>query len=150
MRVVVQRVARASVAIHDVTVGQIDQGFMLLVGIGPDDNEQVVVKMAAKIAKLRVFSDPDGKMNLNINAVAGQVLSISQFTLYADMRKGNRPSFTNAAAPELGTKLYDCFNAELRALGLTVETGEFGADMQVALVNDGPVTIMMDSEVLGF
>jgi D-tyrosyl-tRNA(Tyr) deacylase len=150
MRVVAQRVTSASVTIDNKVRGAIEGGFMLLVGIGPDDNEQTVAKMAAKIAKLRVFSDDAGKMNLNISAAGGEVLSISQFTLYADARKGNRPGFTDAAKPELGTRLYDQFNADLRTLGLTVATGEFGADMQVALVNDGPVTMILDSEVLGF
>jgi D-tyrosyl-tRNA(Tyr) deacylase len=150
MRVVAQRVTSASVSIANTIHGAIDSGFMLLVGIGPEDNEQIVAKMAQKIANLRVFSDDEGKMNRNISAVNGAILSISQFTLYADARKGNRPSFTAAAAPELGSRLYDAFNAELRQLGLRVATGEFGADMQVSLVNDGPVTIILDSEVLGF
>jgi D-tyrosyl-tRNA(Tyr) deacylase len=150
MRVVAQRVTSASVSIANTVHGAIDSGFMLLVGIGPADNEQIVAKMAQKIANLRVFSDDEGKMNRNISAVNGAILSISQFTLYADARKGNRPSFTAAAAPELGSRLYDVFNAELRQLGLRVATGEFGADMQVSLVNDGPVTIILDSEVLGF
>lgn len=150
MRVVAQRVTSASVTIDDAVHGAINGGFMLLVGIGPDDNEEIVAKMAAKVAKLRVFSDDAGKMNRNISAAGGNILSISQFTLYADARKGNRPSFTAAAGPDLGTRLYDQFNADLRELGLTVATGEFGADMQVALVNDGPVTIILDSEVLGF
>lgn len=150
MRVVAQRVTSASVSIANTVHGAIDSGFMLLVGIGPADNEQIVAKMAQKIANLRVFSDDEGKMNRNISAVNGAILSISQFTLYADARKGNRPSFTAAAAPELGSRLYDVFNAELRQLGLRVATGKFGADMQVSLVNDGPVTIILDSEVLGF
>lgn len=149
MRIVVQRVSSAHVAIAGKTVGAIDQGYMILVGIGPNDTSFVADKLAAKVAKLRVFGDEAGKMNLSIMDIGGSVLSISQFTLYADVRKGNRPGFTNAAAPELGSRLYDYFNTSLRNLGLHVETGEFGADMQVSLVNDGPVTIIYDSEAMG-
>ncbi|WP_155287227.1 D-aminoacyl-tRNA deacylase [Lacticaseibacillus zhaodongensis] len=148
MRLVAQRVTSASVRIAGEVVGKIDAGFMVLVGIGPDDDEATVQKLAHKLAKLRVFSDDARKMNLALADVGGSVLSISQFTLYADVRKGNRPSFTDAAKPELGAKLYDQFNADLRALGLHVETGEFGGDMQVELVNDGPVTICFDSAVM--
>lgn len=149
MRIVVQRVSSAHVAIAGKTVGAIDQGYMILVGIGPNDTSFVADKLAAKVAKLRVFGDATGKMNLSIMDIGGSVLSISQFTLYADVRKGNRPGFTNAATPELGSRLYDYFNTSLRNLGLHVETGEFGADMQVSLVNDGPVTIIYDSEAMG-
>lgn len=149
MRIVVQRVSSAKVAIAGKTVGAIDQGYMLLVGIGPDDTSFIADKLAAKIAKLRVFGDADGKMNLSVKDINGSILSISQFTLYADVHKGNRPGFTNAAAPELASRMYDYFNSSLRNLGLHVETGEFGADMQVSLTNDGPVTIIYDSEALG-
>lgn len=150
MRVVVQRVVQASVSIDDKTVGMINEGYVLLVGIGPRDTEETVAKVASKIAKLRVFSDSEGKMNLSIQDVKGAILSISQFTLYADVRKGNRPGFTDAASPELGATLYGAFNDALRAQGLTVETGVFGADMAVSLINDGPVTIIYDTEAMGW
>lgn len=146
MKVVVQRVSEASVSIDDEVVGSIGRGFMLLVGVGPNDTEEDVKYVARKVAKMRVFTDENDKMNLSLDQVDGKVLSISQFTLFADTRKGNRPSFTGAANPELGDKLYQAFNQELReAHGLAVETGQFGADMQVSLVNDGPVTIIVDS-----
>lgn len=148
MRVIVQRVTHADVQIEGQTVGAIQQGFMLLVGVGPKDTPAIAEKLAAKIVKLRVFSDPEGKMNLSVQDVGGAILSISQFTLYADVRKGNRPGFTDAASPELGAQLYDKFNDALRTQGLTVATGEFGADMAVSLTNDGPVTIIYDTEVL--
>ncbi|MGX7347787.1 D-aminoacyl-tRNA deacylase [Aerococcus vaginalis] len=146
MKVVVQRVSEASVSIDDEVVGSIGRGFMLLVGVGPNDTEEDVKYVARKVAKMRVFTDENDKMNLSLDQVDGKVLSISQFTLFADTRKGNRPSFTGAADPELGDKLYQAFNQELREVhGLAVETGQFGADMQVSLVNDGPVTIIVDS-----
>lgn len=146
MKVVVQRVSEASVSIDDEVVGSISRGFMLLVGVGPNDTEEDVKYVARKVAKMRVFTDENDKMNLSLDQVDGKVLSISQFTLFADTRKGNRPSFTGAADPELGDKLYQAFNQELREVhGLAVETGQFGADMQVSLVNDGPVTIIVDS-----
>lgn len=146
MKVVVQRVSAASVSIDDEVVGSIGRGFMLLVGVGPNDTEEDVKYVARKVAKMRVFTDENDKMNLSLDQVDGKVLSISQFTLFADTRKGNRPSFTGAADPELGDKLYQAFNQELREVhGLAVETGQFGADMQVSLVNDGPVTIIVDS-----
>lgn len=148
MRLVAQRVTSASVRIAGSQVGAIGAGFMVLVGIGPDDDEAVVAKLARKLAKLRVFSDDAGKMNLALGDIGGSVLSVSQFTLYADVKKGNRPSFTGAAQPELGEKLYEQFNADLQALGVPVATGVFGGDMQVELVNDGPVTICLDSEVM--
>lgn len=146
MKVVVQRVSEASVSIDDEVVGSISRGFMLLVGVGPNDTEEDIKYVARKVAKMRVFTDENDKMNLSLDQVDGKVLSISQFTLFADTRKGNRPSFTGAADPELGDKLYQAFNQELREVhGLAVETGQFGADMQVSLVNDGPVTIIVDS-----
>ncbi len=148
MRLIVQRVTEASVAIEGKTVGAIKQGYMVLVGVGQGDTEVEVDKLAQKLVKLRVFSDAAGKMNLSIRDVAGQILSISQFTLYADTRHGNRPGFSLAGAPELGKRLYDLFNDQLRGLGLPVETGEFGADMAVSLVNDGPVTIILDTAVM--
>lgn len=149
MRIVVQRCARAEVRIADTVVGKIGQGFMLLVGITDTDTTADADLLAKKIAQLRVFEDPDGKMNLAIADVGGAILSISQFTLYADCRKGNRPSFIRAARPEQASPLYDYFNETLRTTyGLTVETGRFGADMQVDFINDGPVTILLDTAEL--
>ncbi|MDE3282481.1 MULTISPECIES: D-aminoacyl-tRNA deacylase [Lacticaseibacillus] len=146
MRAVVQRSLAAQVTIEGQTVGAIDHGFVVLLGVGPNDTQADSDYLAEKISKLRVFSDDAGKMNLALADVDGQILSISQFTLYADTRRGNRPSFTNAADPALGEQLYQAFNAKLRQLGMTVATGEFGGDMQVSLTNDGPVTILFDTE----
>ena len=147
MRAVVQRSLAAKVTIAGQTVGAIDHGFVVLLGVGPERHMAADSDyLAEKISKLRVFSDDAGKMNLALADVGGQVLSISQFTLYADTRHGNRPSFTGAAKPALGEQLYDTFNAKLRDLGVTVATGEFGGDMQVSLTNDGPVTILFDTE----
>ncbi len=149
MRIVVQRCARAEVRIAGTVVGKIGQGFMLLVGITDTDTTADADLLAKKIAQLRVFEDPDGKMNLALTDVGGAILSISQFTLYADCRKGNRPSFIRAARPEQASPLYDYFNQTLRATyGLTVQTGRFGADMQVDFINDGPVTILLDTAEL--
>ncbi|WP_127848125.1 D-aminoacyl-tRNA deacylase [Lacticaseibacillus hulanensis] len=145
MRIVAQRVTEASVAIGGTTVGAISQGYMVLVGVGLGDGEAEAQKLAQKLAKLRVFSDDNGKMNKSILDIGGAILSISQFTLYADTSHGNRPGFTLAGAPEMAAKLYDSFNDDLRQAGIHVETGEFGADMAVSLVNDGPVTIILDT-----
>ena len=147
MRIVLQRVKSASVSIDDVVVGKINQGFLLLVGVDPEDSSDDASYLARKIAGMRIFSDENGKMNLSIDQIGGKILSVSQFTLFADTKKGNRPSFTGAASPDFATKLYEEFNELLRTeYGLTVETGEFGADMQVSLVNDGPVTIILDTK----
>lgn len=148
MRLVVQRVKEASCTVDGNVTGKINDGFMVLVGFGSDDNKTVVEKMANKLAKLRVFEDSDGKMNLGLNDINGDILSISQFTLYADCSKGNRPSFNLALKGEEAIKLYDYFNEVLRQLGFKVETGIFGADMKIKLLNDGPVTIIMDSREL--
>lgn len=149
MRVVVQRCSRAKVRIDGNSVGKIGQGFMLLVGITENDTTAEADLLAKKIAQLRVFEDEAGKMNLAIRDVGGAILSISQFTLYADCRKGNRPSFIRAARPEQASPLYDYFNETLRTTyGLTVETGRFGADMKVDFINDGPVTILLDTDEL--
>ena len=145
MRAVVQKVAKASVTIDGQIVGKIQEGFMILVGIHQEDTQKDVDYLVKKIAKLRVFEDDQGKMNLDIHAVSGSILSISQFTLYADTKKGNRPSFIKAARPDVAIPLYEAFNQGLRDQGLIVETGEFGALMQVSLVNDGPVTIVYDT-----
>lgn len=147
MRIVLQRVKSASVSIKGLVVGEIEQGFLLLVGVGPNDTRDDASYLARKIAGMRIFSDENGKMNLSIDQVGGKILSVSQFTLFADTKKGNRPSFTGAASPEAANKLYEEFNEILRMeYGLIVETGEFGADMQVSLVNDGPVTILLDTK----
>jgi D-tyrosyl-tRNA(Tyr) deacylase len=149
MRVVVQRCSRAEVRIDNTIVGSIRQGFMLLVGITDTDTQADADLLAKKIAQLRVFEDAEGKMNLSLRDIRGAVLSISQFTLYADCRKGNRPSFIRAARPEQASPLYDYFNDTLRTMyGLQVETGRFGADMKVDFINDGPVTILLDSAEL--
>lgn len=149
MRVVVQRCSRAEVRIDGNSVGKIGQGFMLLVGITETDTTAEADLLAKKIAQLRVFEDEAGKMNLAIRDVEGAILSFSQFTLYADCRKGNRPSFIRAARPEQASPLYDYFNETLRTTyGLTVETGRFGADMKVDFINDGPVTILLDTDEL--
>ena len=147
MRIVLQRVKSASVSIEGTVVGEIEQGFLLLVGVGPDDTRDDASYLARKIAGMRIFSGENGKMNLSIDQVGGKILSVSQFTLFADTKKGNRPSFTGAASPEAANKLYEEFNEILRTeYGLIVETGEFAADMQVSLVNDGPVTILLDTK----
>ena len=149
MRVVVQRCSRAEVRIDGVTVGQIGRGFLLLVGVTDGDSEAQADLLAKKVAQMRVFEDGEGKMNLALKDVDGAILSISQFTLYADCKKGNRPSFIRAARPQTAAPLYDYFNARLRSeYGLQVETGRFGADMKVDFINDGPVTILLDSAEL--
>lgn len=144
MKVVLQRVQRASVTIAQKRIAQIKNGALLLVGFGQNDNEQTVDYLARKISKSRIFSDQNGKINLAINDVQGQILSVSQFTLYADTAKGNRPSFVDALNPQQAEKLYELFNEKLRASGCDVQTGVFGADMQVELVNDGPLTIIYE------
>ena len=149
MRVVVQRCSRAEVRIDGETVGQIGRGFLLLVGITDGDTQAQADLLAKKVAQMRVFEDAEGKMNLALKDVDGAILSISQFTLYADCKKGNRPSFIRAARPETAAPLYDYFNAVLRSqYDLHVETGRFGADMKVDFINDGPVTILLDSNEL--
>lgn len=144
MRVVIQRVNHAQVKIDDEVVGKIKRGFLLLVGIGQDDNEKVIAKAAQKIAKMRIFEDEEGKKNLSLADVKGQILSVSQFTLLADTKRGNRPSFVNAMRPPKADELWQDFNQELKQLGFHVETGHFGADMKVELENDGPFTIVLD------
>jgi len=144
MRILLQRVARASVTIGGQVTGSIDRGFLLLVGFTHTDTAAEVGWLAEKVIGLRLFSDAEGKMNLDLAAVGGAVLVVSQFTLYGDAAKGRRPSFIDAARPETAIPLYDSFLAALRAAGVTVASGEFGADMQVSLVNDGPVTLMLE------
>ena len=144
MRVVLQRVSRASVTIDGRIAGAIGRGFCLLVGFTHGDTDATVDWMAEKVAGLRLFSDADGKMNLGLEEVGGAVLVVSQFTLYGDAAKGRRPSFIDAARPETAIPLYERFVAALRARGLEVATGEFGADMQVEIHNDGPVTLILE------
>lgn len=148
MRLVIQRVSEATCKIDGNITGSINKGFMILVGIGLDDDKQVVEKMANKVAKLRIFEDENEKMNLDLNSVNGDILSISQFTLYADTSKGNRPSFNLARKGDEAKELYEYFNEVLSNLGFKVETGIFGADMKISLCNDGPVTIILDSDNL--
>lgn len=143
MRAVVTRVSSASVAIDGNTVGAIEKGYLVLLGVGPSDTEAVADKLAEKICNLRVFEDENGKMNLNLEQVGGSLLVVSQFTLYADT-SSRRPGFTGAAKPDLAVPLYERFMETCRARGFRVEHGEFGADMQVASVNDGPVTILFE------
>jgi len=146
MRIVLQRVKKAQVEVAGNVIGAIDAGVMLLVGVTHSDTEKDVQYLADKVANLRIFNDPDGKMNLSVTDVGGEVLSISQFTLYGDTRKGRRPSFVDAAKPDVAADLYEKFNQVLKQRHqLVVETGEFGADMAVSLVNDGPVTIILES-----
>lgn len=146
MRALLQRVKQASVEIDGNVNGEIGQGLLLLVGFTENDGDKEIEYLARKVLNARIFSDADDKMNLNLQQVSGSILSISQFTLYAQTRKGNRPSFTRAQNPDIASKNYDKFNEKLRGSGVQVETGIFGADMQVSLVNDGPVTIMYDTD----
>jgi D-aminoacyl-tRNA deacylase len=146
VRIVLQRCSSASVAVEGDVIGQIGRGLMLLVGVTHDDGEPDARWLADKIAGLRIFEDDGGKMNLSVMDVGGSVLSVSQFTLYGNCGSGKRPSFTAAARPELANPLYDLFNGMLREKGLQVETGRFGAMMAVSLVNDGPVTLVLDSK----
>ena len=145
MRAVVTRVSSASVAIDGNTVGAIEKGYLVLLGVGPSDTEAVADKLAEKICNLRVFEDENGKMNLNLEQVGGSLLVVSQFTLYADT-SSRRPGFTGAAKPDAAIPLYEAFMAHCRERGFDVQHGEFGADMQVDSRNDGPVTILFDTE----
>ena len=148
MRAVLTRVASASVSIGGEVVGSIGKGFLILLGVGPEDDETHCRYLAEKALGLRVFEDENGKMNKSLEDVGGQVLVVSQFTLYGNCRKGRRPSFTEAAPPELGNRLYEQFLRECEALGYPPQHGQFGADMQVASVNDGPVTLILDTQQL--
>lgn len=145
MKAVVTRVTSASVTIEGTVRGRIENGFLVLLGVGPEDTEEICDHLAEKVAHVRVFSDEAGKMNKSIDQVGGAFLVISQFTLYADLKK-RRPGFSHAARPELAEPLYERFMADLRAKGFHVEHGEFGAEMQVASVNDGPVTLFFDTD----
>ena len=145
MKIVIQRVKSAQVSIEQDLYSSIGHGLLLLVGVGPDDSHEDVDYAVRKILNMRIFSDQEGKMNVSIKDIEGEILSISQFTLYADTKKGNRPAFTGAAKPDVATRYYDSFNQQL-SQEVPVKTGVFGADMQVELVNDGPVTIILDTK----
>ena len=148
MKIVIQRVARASVSVDGCITGEIGQGLCLLVGVAGDDTTSCAERLADKIVNLRIFNDENGKMNVSLLDAGGGLLVISQFTLYADCRKGRRPSFIGAAPPDIGNEIYEYFTKYLANMGLKVQTGVFGANMQVEIINDGPVTIIMDSNDL--
>lgn len=146
MRAVIQRVKNASVTVKEQVVGQINSGLVVFLGITHDDTEEDAKYLAEKVCNLRIFEDDSGKLNLSVLDKKGEILSVSQFTLYGDCRKGRRPSFTEAAHPEVAEKLYDKFNQLLRDMGINIATGVFQAYMQVKIINDGPVTILLDSK----
>ena len=148
MRAVLTRVKSASVTIDGSVVGSIGKGFLILLGVGPEDTEKQCRYLAEKALGLRVFEDENGKMNLGLADVGGQVLVVSQFTLYGNCRKGRRPSFTDAAGPELGNRLYEQFLSDCADLGYPPQHGQFGADMKVESINDGPVTLILDTDQL--
>ena len=148
MRVVLQRVNSASVAVDGEVCGKIGKGYLMLLGVGETDTKEIAEKMVEKISKLRIFEDENGKTNLSAADVGGEMLVVSQFTLYADCKKGNRPSFTSAAKPDLATELYEYVKELCKKYFKTVECGIFGADMKVSLENDGPFTLMLDSDTL--
>ena len=145
MKIIVQRVKKAQGSIEGQVYGQIQQGLLLLVGVGPEDQKEDLDYAVRKLVNMRIFSDAEGKMNLSVKDIQGEILSISQFTLFADTKKGNRPAFTGAAKPDVAETFYQDFNREL-AKEVPVKTGIFGADMQVELVNDGPVTVILDTK----
>ena len=146
MRALIQRVSRASVVVDNITVGSIDRGILLLLGVGQGDDEKDLDYLERKILALRIFPDEAGKMNLSAQEIKGELLIISQFTLFADTRKGNRPSFIKAGAPEMAKSMYENLILRLRKSGLKIECGVFAADMSISLVNEGPVTIMIDTK----
>ena len=148
MRAVLTRVKSASVTIDGEVVGKIGQGFLILLGVGPEDTQKHCRYLAEKALGLRIFEDENGKMNLGLADVGGEVLVVSQFTLYGNCRKGRRPSFTEAAGPELGNRLYEQFLADCKELGYAPQHGQFGADMKVESINDGPVTLILDTDQL--
>lgn len=148
MRTVVQRVTHASVKVDGQTIGEIGKGFLILLGVAEEDDKAIADKMADKICRLRIFEDENGKTNLSLADVSGEILVVSQFTLYADCKKGNRPSFVKAGNPEKANRLYEYFMKRCQTHVQTVEHGQFGADMKVELLNDGPFTLMLDSKEL--
>jgi D-tyrosyl-tRNA(Tyr) deacylase len=149
VRALLQRVSRAEVRVDGGAIGAIERGLVVLLAVAPADDESVAAGLAAKVAGLRIFADADGLTNLSIGDVGGAALVVSQFTLYADARRGRRPSFVGAAGPEIGERLYEAFCRSLSETGIPVQRGRFGADMAVELVNDGPFTIWLDSAELG-
>ena len=148
MRAVLTRVTSASVTIDGQCVGSIGKGFLILLGVGPEDTREHCRYLAQKALGLRIFEDENGKMNLGLDQIGGEVLVVSQFTLYGNCRKGRRPSFTDAASPQLGNELYEAFLKECEALGYPPQHGQFGADMKVESINDGPVTLWLDTQQL--
>ena len=146
MRVVLQRVSHASVTVEEKVIGKIQRGFLLLVAVTHDDAMEDMEYLVRKIVQMRIFEDEEGKLNRSIQDIGGKILSVSQFTLYADTKKGNRPSFSKAAPGDVALEMFEQFNGLLRDTGIPVETGQFGADMKVELLNDGPVTILLDSK----
>lgn len=146
MKIVLQRVLEASVSVNETIIGKIGKGYLLLLGVSDSDTKDIADKMIEKISRLRIFEDSEGKTNLSIDQVEGEVLVVSQFTLYADCRKGNRPSFTEAGSPALAEELYEYVLSRASELFCKVQHGEFGADMKVSLVNDGPFTLVLDSK----
>lgn len=146
MKVVLQRVAYASVTVDEKVIGKIQRGFLLLVGVTHDDAMEDMEYLVRKIVQMRIFEDEEGKLNRSIQDIGGEILSVSQFTLYAETKKGNRPSFSKAAPGDVAIEMFEQFNGLLRKTGIPVETGQFGADMKVELLNDGPVTILLDSK----
>lgn len=148
MRIVLQRVAHAAVTVDGLETGSIGKGFLLLLGVSDTDTEEIADKMVDKICKLRVFADENGKTNLSLSQVEGEILLVSQFTLYADCKKGNRPSFDKAGAPQLANHLYEYTASRFANFVKRVQTGSFGADMKVSLLNDGPFTLVLDSETI--
>lgn len=144
MKLIIQRVKHASVTVDNNIVGKIGQGFLVLIGVGPEDTKEIADYLVQKLIKLRIFEDENGKMNLSLKDVNGELLIVSQFTLYADCSGGNRPSFVNAAKPEKANELYEYFIQECKKQNINVEHGIFGADMKVELLNDGPVTIILE------
>ena len=148
MRFVIQRVNHADVTVEGKVIGAIDKGFLVLIGVSNTDTKEIADKMVKKMLGLRIFADENDKTNLDLNAVSGSLLLISQFTLYADCKKGNRPSFTDAGKPDLANELYEYIITKCRDSVPNVQTGEFGADMKVSLLNDGPFTVILDSDVI--
>ena len=148
MKFVIQRVTNANVKVDGEVIGEIGKGFLVLIGIADSDTDEIADKMVAKMLKLRIFDDENGKTNLSIDDVGGELLLISQFTLYADCKKGNRPSFFHAGGPEMASAMYDSIIEKCRKHGYKTECGSFGAEMKVSLLNDGPFTIVLDSDEL--
>ncbi len=148
MKFVIQRVAHASVTVEQQVIGKIGKGFLVLIGVSQEDNQEIADKLIKKLLGLRIFEDSQGKTNLSLQDVSGELLLVSQFTLYADCKKGNRPSFTNAGAPDMANELYEYIISKCKEQIPVVETGSFGADMKVELLNDGPFTVILDSRDL--